>query len=192
VDHVKLTLGPVLQSFGKPQVTYYPGFTVHDAATKLQVRPGNQNADLEIKLQMAPHAARRGVEPRWHASPQRGSRRDRRNSPRRRRQIRRQWLLRTSPGGWLLVHHRQRYRARGSPARDRMDRHRWRRSRSPEVASQPAMHPARQGDRRRARRNAGTEGSWGGCGGAAQPPVVGRLLGNRRGATSGLRGRQGG
>jgi len=42
-------------------LTYYPGITVHDAATKLQVRPGNQNMDLEIKLQMAPVNMLRGV-----------------------------------------------------------------------------------------------------------------------------------
>lgn len=42
-------------------LTYYPGVTVHDAATKLQVRPGNQNADLEIKLYMAPAHMLRGV-----------------------------------------------------------------------------------------------------------------------------------
>ncbi|HJT90015.1 MAG TPA: hypothetical protein VJ732_19220 [Bryobacteraceae bacterium] len=94
-------------------LTYYPGVTIHDAATKLQVRPGDQNADLEIKLHMAPVHMLRGVVLNPDGGPARGVEvaaiAEIRPSP---RQIRRQWLLRACPGGWLLVHHRQLYRSR--------------------------------------------------------------------------------
>jgi hypothetical protein len=53
-------------------LTYYPGVTVHNAATKLQVRPGNQNADLEIKLQMAPAHILRGAVLNPDGTPARG------------------------------------------------------------------------------------------------------------------------
>ena len=53
-------------------LTYYPGVTIHDAATKLQVRPGNQSADLEIKLQMAPVHMLRGVVLNPDGAPARG------------------------------------------------------------------------------------------------------------------------